>query len=52
MLVTSTVKDLVVGSGIKFDYRGDHAAKGVSEQWHLFAVADQYQPPLRPGNTV
>jgi hypothetical protein len=33
------VKDLVAGSGIEFEDRGSHALKGVSGQWHLFAVA-------------
>jgi class 3 adenylate cyclase/pimeloyl-ACP methyl ester carboxylesterase len=37
-LVSSTVKDLVVGSGIGFEDRGTHALKGVPGQWHLFAV--------------
>ena len=38
VLVSSTVKDLVSGSGIVFDDRGLRALKGVSEEWHLFAV--------------
>jgi class 3 adenylate cyclase len=38
-LVSSTVKDLVVGSGIVFDDRGEHELKGVPGGWHLFAVA-------------
>jgi pimeloyl-ACP methyl ester carboxylesterase len=39
ILVSSTVKDLVVGSGIAFEDRGLHALKGVPEQWRLHAVA-------------
>ena len=39
VLVSSTVKDLVVGSGISFDDRGSHSLKGVPDEWHLFAVA-------------
>jgi class 3 adenylate cyclase len=39
VLVSSTVKDLVAGSGLKFDDRGNHQLKGISEAWHLFAVA-------------
>jgi class 3 adenylate cyclase len=39
ILVSSTVKDLVVGSGIAFDDRGMHALKGVPGKWRLFAVA-------------
>jgi class 3 adenylate cyclase len=38
VLVSSTVKDLVVGSGITFEDRGTHALKGVPEQWRVFAV--------------
>ena len=38
-LVSSTVKDLVSGSGIKFEDRGYHALKGVEGRWHLFSVA-------------
>ena len=38
VLVSSTVKDLVVGSGIVFDDRGSHFLKGVPGEWRLFAV--------------
>lgn len=37
-LVSSTVKDLVAGSGIEFDDRGTHSLKGVPGEWRLFAV--------------
>jgi class 3 adenylate cyclase len=40
VLVSSTVRDLVAGSGIGFLDRGGHALKGVPDQWRLFAVAD------------
>jgi class 3 adenylate cyclase len=40
ILVSSTVKDLVAGSGIEFDQRGEHELKGVPESWRLFAVRD------------
>ena len=39
VLVSSTVRDLVAGSGIGFDDRGQHALKGLPGHWHLFAVA-------------
>jgi class 3 adenylate cyclase len=39
VLVSSTVKDLVVGSGIEFADRGAHALKGVPGEWRLFSVA-------------
>jgi class 3 adenylate cyclase len=38
ILVSGTVKDLVVGSGIDFDERGEHVLKGVPGSWKLFAV--------------
>lgn len=38
VVVSSTVKDLVVGSGIKFEDRGSHVLKGVPGEWHLYAV--------------
>jgi hypothetical protein len=39
MLVSSTVKDLVGGSGIEFIDRGFHVLKAVPGEWHLFAAA-------------
>jgi hypothetical protein len=38
VLVTNTVKMLVLGSGIGFADRGLHALKGVPEEWQLYAV--------------
>ena len=38
VLVSGTVRDLVIGSGIEFDDRGEHALKGVPGSWRLFAV--------------
>jgi class 3 adenylate cyclase len=38
VLTSSTVKDLVVGSGLVFDERGSHELKGVPGEWRLFAV--------------
>ena len=38
VLVSSTVKDLVAGSGLEFEERGSHRLKGVPEEWRLFAV--------------
>jgi class 3 adenylate cyclase len=40
VLVSSTVKDLVAGSGIAFDDRGPHELKGVSGEVQLYAVLD------------
>jgi pimeloyl-ACP methyl ester carboxylesterase len=39
VLVTSTVKDLVAGSGIHFEERGAARLKGVPDEWRLFAAA-------------
>ena len=36
VMVSSTVKDLVAGSGIEFEDMGNHALKGVPEEWRLF----------------
>ncbi len=38
VLVSSTVKDLVAGSGLKFGDRGAHRLKGVADDWRLFVV--------------
>ena len=38
VLISRTVRDLVVGSGIVFEDRGTHALKGVPDEWQLFAV--------------
>ena len=39
VLVSRTVKDLVVGSGLEFSDRGTHQFKGVPDVWQLYAVA-------------
>jgi class 3 adenylate cyclase len=38
ILVSETVKQLLVGSSFRFDYRGCHDLKGVPEQWRLYSV--------------
>ena len=38
VLVTSTVKDLVAGSGIKFTDRGTRTLRGVPDQWQVFTA--------------
>jgi class 3 adenylate cyclase len=40
VLVSSTVKDLVAGSGIDFEDLGEHELKGVPGSWKIYAVAD------------
>jgi class 3 adenylate cyclase len=39
VLASSTVKDLVAGSGLAFEDRGEHELKGVPNRWHLYRVA-------------
>ena len=36
VLVSSTVKDLVAGSGLTFEARGEHELKGIPGQWRLY----------------
>jgi len=46
VLVSQTVKDLVVGSGIEFEDRGTHTLKGVPGEWRLYASQTARQPAL------
>jgi len=39
VLVSSTLRDLVIGSGLEFEERGSYELKGVPGEWRLFAVA-------------
>jgi class 3 adenylate cyclase len=39
VLVSSTVKDLVAGSGLRFADRGNQSLKGVPGEWHIYAVS-------------
>jgi class 3 adenylate cyclase len=41
VLVSSTLRDLVIGSGLEFEDRGTHSLKGVPGEWRLFAVASR-----------
>jgi class 3 adenylate cyclase len=38
VVVSRTIKDLVVGSGLRFKDRGSHTLKGVPDDWQLFTV--------------
>ena len=38
VLVSSTVKDLVAGSGLVFHDRGEHDLKGIPDRWHLYGL--------------
>jgi class 3 adenylate cyclase/predicted alpha/beta hydrolase len=46
VLVSQTVKDLVVGSGIEFEDRGTHTLKGVPGKWRLYASQTARQPAV------
>ena len=39
ILVSRTVKDLVIGSNLAFEDRGTHSLKGIDGEWQLYAVA-------------
>jgi class 3 adenylate cyclase len=41
VLVSSTLRDLVIGSGLEFEDRGAHELKGVPGEWRIFAVASR-----------
>ena len=46
VFVSSTVKDLVAGSGLEFEDRGTHELKGVPGEWRVFAaIAGERRPP-------
>jgi class 3 adenylate cyclase len=40
IIVTSTVRDLVAGSGLRFSDRDTHPLKGIDGDWHLFSLAE------------
>jgi class 3 adenylate cyclase/pimeloyl-ACP methyl ester carboxylesterase len=61
VLLSRTVKDLVVGSGLEFKPCGSHELKGVPGSWELFALADGRTPtvpvapeqaPVRPSDRI
>ncbi len=39
VLVSQTVRDLVAGSGLRFEDRGSRSLKGVPDEWHLYSAA-------------
>jgi class 3 adenylate cyclase len=41
VLVSQTVKDLVAGSGLVFEDKGDHELKGIPERWRLYRVVSE-----------
>ena len=47
-LVSSTVKDLVVGSGFEFHDQGEQRLKGIDGAWRCYALAGSSEPVARP----
>jgi class 3 adenylate cyclase len=43
---SSTVKDLTVGSGLRFDDVGEHELKGVPDRWRLYRVTNGGGSPV------
>jgi class 3 adenylate cyclase/DNA-binding CsgD family transcriptional regulator len=43
VLASSTVRDLVMGSGLEFEDRGRHLLRGVPGEWSLYGVADDVE---------
>jgi class 3 adenylate cyclase len=52
VLVSSTVRELVLGSGIEFAERGTYTLKGVPDEWHLFAATGDGCADARPVSEV
>src|SRR3954449_476015 len=52
VLVSSTLRDLVIGSGLGFEERGAHQLKGVPGEWHLSAVTSQTGPAQTDSSTA
>ena len=52
VLVSSTVRELVLGSGIEFAERGSHALKGVPDEWSLYAATGDGRTDARPVSEV
>jgi hypothetical protein len=47
--VSSTVKDLVAGSDLRFEPRGEQKLKGVPEPWYVYALATSEPQPVDGG---
>jgi len=52
VLVSSTVRELVLGSGLQFDERGEHALKGVPGEWRLYVATGDGRTDARPVSEV
>jgi class 3 adenylate cyclase len=49
ILVSRTVRDLVTGAGFTFADRGEHALKGVTDPWRLYALGADHTPVAKMG---
>ncbi|MFL6090396.1 MAG: alpha/beta fold hydrolase [Aeromicrobium sp.] len=52
LVVSSTVKELVLGSAFEFTERGTHVLKGIPDEWRLFAVTGDRRGDARPVSEV
>jgi class 3 adenylate cyclase/pimeloyl-ACP methyl ester carboxylesterase len=52
IVVSSTVKELVVGSDMQFSDRGEHELKGVPGSWHLYALGEERTPRVELDGTA
>jgi class 3 adenylate cyclase/pimeloyl-ACP methyl ester carboxylesterase len=52
VLVSSTVRELVLGSGLEFGERGVHQLKGVPGEWHVYGVGADGKTDARPVSEV
>jgi hypothetical protein len=48
VLVSATVRDLVFGSGVEFEARGEHELKGVPGRWAVHSVVADRREDQRP----
>jgi class 3 adenylate cyclase len=48
VLVSETIRGLIVGSGVELEDRGEHELKGVPGRWRLYVVAGGERPPTEP----
>lgn len=48
VLVSETIRGLIIGSGIQLEDRGEYELKGVPGRWRLYAVAGGEQPATEP----
>ena len=52
VMVSSTVRELVLGSGLEFTERGTHTLKGVPDEWRLYGVTGDGRTDARPVSEV